>query len=48
VREAQGIVVQFGSPVPGCDEPTDGASDEGEMQAFREEMGELVYDVEHL
>jgi hypothetical protein len=34
-------------PVPGCDEPPDGASDEGEMQAFREEMGELVYDIEH-
>jgi hypothetical protein len=42
-----GIVVPFGSPVLGCDEPTDGASDEGEIQAFREEKGELVYDIEH-
>jgi hypothetical protein len=43
---ARRILVQFGRPVPGCDEPTDGASDEGEIRAFQEEMAELLYDIE--
>jgi hypothetical protein len=46
MEEARRILVQFGRPVPGRDEPTDGALDEGEIQAFQEQMAELLDDIE--
>jgi hypothetical protein len=41
------LFMRFGSAVPGCDEPADGAPDEGEISAVQEEMAELLYDMRH-
>jgi hypothetical protein len=46
MEKARRVRMQFGSPVPGCDEPTDAASDDEEIQALREEVAELRYDID--
>jgi hypothetical protein len=39
------VLISFAVSVLGCDEPTDGLSDEEEIRNFRENMGEFLYDV---
>jgi hypothetical protein len=46
IEEARHILVQFDSPVSGGDEPPDAASDDEEIQAFREDMTGLLSDIE--
>jgi HPt (histidine-containing phosphotransfer) domain-containing protein len=40
------ILGQFGCRLPGYDEPTDEALDDEEIHVFREEIAELVHDIE--
>jgi hypothetical protein len=46
MEKARRILVPFGGLVPGCDDSSDMASDDEEIEAFREEMAELLYDIE--
>lgn len=43
---ARRVVTGFMPPIPGCEPATDATSDDEEIQAFKEDFAELLYDLE--
>jgi hypothetical protein len=46
MEKVRWILVQFSLEIPGCDERSDAASEDDEIQGFQKEVAALLYDTE--